>query len=140
LIKCGPITFVTVFIHKTVHDFENLSRAVNECNASRFRGKDKEGANMYNRRPLSPGIFSTTVTMKDVFFWDMTPCRSSKENRPFGGTYRLHLQGNESLSLRSSQKAYVSRRTAKKRASCNDTSAVCFIRYPEVDIGGPLLR
>jgi hypothetical protein len=34
--------------------------------------------------------------LKDVVFWDVKPCDSSK-NRRFGGTYRLHLEGNESL-------------------------------------------
>jgi hypothetical protein len=34
----------------------------------------------------------TAVTMKNVVFWDVAPCRSCV-NRRFGGTYRLHLQG-----------------------------------------------
>jgi hypothetical protein len=33
--------------------------------------------------------------MTDVF-WDFVQCGSSY-NRRFGGTYRLHLQGNETL-------------------------------------------
>jgi hypothetical protein len=33
-----------------------------------------------------------SVTMNNVAFWDVTPCDSCK-NRLFGGTYRLHLQG-----------------------------------------------
>jgi hypothetical protein len=33
----------------------------------------------------------TAVTMKDVVFWDVVPCRSCV-NRRFVGTYRLHLQ------------------------------------------------
>jgi hypothetical protein len=33
--------------------------------------------------------------MKNDVFWDLTPCCSSKKNRHFGGTCRLHLQGNE---------------------------------------------
>jgi hypothetical protein len=35
---------------------------------------------------------STAVTMMIIIFWEMTPCGSSK-NRRFGGSYRLHLQG-----------------------------------------------
>jgi hypothetical protein len=31
------------------------------------------------------------VTMKNVVFWDVAPCRYFV-NRRFGGTYRLHLQ------------------------------------------------
>jgi hypothetical protein len=34
----------------------------------------------------------TAVTMKNVVFWDVTPCGSSKSRR-FGGTCRLHHQG-----------------------------------------------
>jgi hypothetical protein len=34
----------------------------------------------------------TAVTMKNVVFWDVTPCRSCM-NRRFVGTYRFHLQG-----------------------------------------------
>jgi hypothetical protein len=36
----------------------------------------------------------TAVTMKNSLFWDMVPCRSC-ENRRFGGTYSLHLQGRK---------------------------------------------
>jgi hypothetical protein len=35
----------------------------------------------------------TVVTMKNVVFWDVTP-RDFRKNRCFGGTYRLHLQGD----------------------------------------------
>jgi hypothetical protein len=34
------------------------------------------------------------VTMKNVVFWDVAPCRSCV-NRRFGGTYRLHLKGRK---------------------------------------------
>jgi hypothetical protein len=32
----------------------------------------------------------TVVTMKNVVFWDVMP-RSSRKDRRFGGTYRLHI-------------------------------------------------
>jgi hypothetical protein len=32
--------------------------------------------------------------MKDVVFWDVRPC-GSRNNRRFGGTYRLQLHGNK---------------------------------------------
>jgi hypothetical protein len=32
------------------------------------------------------------MTMKNAVFWDVAPCDSCK-NRVFGGTYRLHHQG-----------------------------------------------
>jgi hypothetical protein len=35
----------------------------------------------------------TAVVMKSSIFWDITPCSSLKDNRHFGGTYRLHLHG-----------------------------------------------
>jgi hypothetical protein len=69
----------------------------------------------------------TAVTMKDVVFWDVRSCGSSKISRRFGGTYRLHLQGNENLSLLSMQRGYASRRTAKK-APYNGTPIVVLIR------------
>jgi hypothetical protein len=34
------------------------------------------------------------VTMKNVVFWDVAPCRSCV-NRRFGRTYRFHLQGRK---------------------------------------------
>jgi hypothetical protein len=37
--------------------------------------------------------------MKVAVFWDMWPCGSSKKNQRFGETYRLHPQGNETLSF-----------------------------------------
>jgi hypothetical protein len=37
-------------------------------------------------------------TMKNVVFWDVEPCGSCR-NRRFGGTYRLHRQGEEIIIL-----------------------------------------
>jgi hypothetical protein len=34
------------------------------------------------------------VTMKNGVFWEVTSCGSCKDRR-FGGTYRLHHQGNK---------------------------------------------
>jgi hypothetical protein len=36
----------------------------------------------------------TAVILKNVVFWDVTPCDSCK-NRRFGGTWRLHNQGDK---------------------------------------------
>jgi hypothetical protein len=36
--------------------------------------------------------------MRNVFFWDVTPCGSCK-NRRFGGTYRLYLQDEKIVEL-----------------------------------------
>jgi hypothetical protein len=76
---------------------------------------------------------------ENVVLWDMTPCGSSKKNRRFGGTYRLHLQGNKPLSLSSYQGGSASRRSAK-RASCNHSSSVVFIRYRAIVVYGPSLH
>jgi hypothetical protein len=42
---------------------------------------------------------STAGTMKNAVFWGVTPCGSCK-NRRFGGTYRLHYQGDENRPAR----------------------------------------
>jgi hypothetical protein len=55
--------------------------------------------------------------MKHVVFLGVMPRGSCKNSRRFGGTYRLHFQGNDTQSIPSSQRGYASRLTAK-RASC----------------------
>jgi hypothetical protein len=45
----------------------------------------------------------TAVTVKNTVFWDVAPCRSCV-NRPFGGTYRLNLQGRKILERGTSRK------------------------------------
>jgi hypothetical protein len=35
----------------------------------------------------------TSVVMKTIIFWDVTPHSPLSVNRRFGGTYRLNLQG-----------------------------------------------
>jgi hypothetical protein len=41
----------------------------------------------------------TAVTMKNGVFWDVTP-RASCKNRRFGGTWRLHHQGDKNRRSR----------------------------------------
>jgi hypothetical protein len=38
--------------------------------------------------------------MKSIIIWDMTPCNLLKVNRRFGGTYRLHIQGQNIRRVR----------------------------------------
>jgi hypothetical protein len=38
-------------------------------------------------------LCKTYFITKSANFWDITPCSPSSVNRRFGGTYRLHLQG-----------------------------------------------
>jgi hypothetical protein len=40
------------------------------------------------------------MTMKNVVFWDVAPC-GSRKNGNFGGTYCLHLQGENNLLAKS---------------------------------------
>jgi hypothetical protein len=57
---------------------------------------------LYSNRIQAPQDFvhhvrievCTAVTMKYTVFWDVTPSDSYK-NRRFGGTYRLHHQGDK---------------------------------------------
>jgi hypothetical protein len=39
------------------------------------------------------GCSRTVYRMKSATFWDITLCSPLKVTRRFGGTYRLHLQG-----------------------------------------------
>jgi hypothetical protein len=51
-----------------------------------------------NYKPISRYVgfeVFTAVVMKSIILWDITPCSPSSFNRPFGGTYRLHLQGRK---------------------------------------------
>jgi hypothetical protein len=37
----------------------------------------------------------TAALLKSTIFWDIAPCSPLRDNRRFGGTYRLHLQGQK---------------------------------------------
>jgi hypothetical protein len=39
----------------------------------------------------------TAVVVKNIIFWDVTPCSLLRCNRRFGETYRVHLQGRRKL-------------------------------------------
>jgi hypothetical protein len=43
---------------------------------------------------LDPELSDHDIIYKNAIFWDVTPC-SSCENRQFGGTCRLHRQGEK---------------------------------------------
>jgi hypothetical protein len=50
------------------------------------------------------------LEIKSTIFWDITPCSPVSDNRRFGGTYRLHLQGrNNKLSKKPAWKKVASR-------------------------------
>jgi hypothetical protein len=47
---------------------------------------------------------STAIRITEsINFWDITPCSPLSVNRCFGGTYRLHLEGQEISSARTSK-------------------------------------
>jgi hypothetical protein len=64
---------------------------------------------MWDLRRLSSGIFFEAITMKDIAFWDMTPCDSSKNNRRFRRVHCRHLLNNKTLFPARSEKAEESR-------------------------------
>jgi hypothetical protein len=52
--------------------------------------------------------------MKNAIFWDVTPC-SSRKIRHFGGTYRLHHQGDNNRRARNNVSSnYQPNHAAKK--------------------------
>jgi hypothetical protein len=50
---------------------------------------------------------------KNAIFWDVTPCGSCK-NRRFGGTQRLHHQGDKNRLARNVSSNYQPMHAAKK--------------------------
>jgi hypothetical protein len=52
-----------------------------------------EQIKLQQKRHVRLEVFAA-VTMKNVVFWDITPCGLCK-SRCFGGTYRLHHQGGK---------------------------------------------
>jgi hypothetical protein len=97
---------------------ENMGRTVHILNTRRGGGERKTNIRRKPRRETITGvdlgrklkcIFKTQITninflvrfevltavsMKNVVFWDVAPCRSCV-NWSFGGKYRLHLQGRK---------------------------------------------
>jgi hypothetical protein len=45
-------------------------------------------------------LWQSIIMVMIIIFWEMTPCGSYK-NRRFGGSYRLHLQGDECEQVQS---------------------------------------
>jgi hypothetical protein len=65
----------------------------------------------------------TAVVMKSIIFWDMTPSSLLSFNRRFGGTYRLHLQG---------QRNKFSKKPASKQVASKDDTLLLFLVNPQV--------
>jgi hypothetical protein len=56
------------------------------------KGRDYLGELGVDGRVVGMGLEYNIWIMMIIIFWEMTPCGSYK-NRRFGGSYRLHLQG-----------------------------------------------
>jgi hypothetical protein len=75
-----------------------------------------------------------SFVLKSIIFWDMTPCSPLGFNRRFGGTYRLHLQGQRNRFSKPASKHVESRAfcwfaepissTLKMEAICSSETSV----------------
>jgi hypothetical protein len=59
-----------------------------------LHGTKSQKASMTSRFLLVKSVLRTTSWLKNGVFWEITPCGSCK-NRRFGGTQRLHRQGDK---------------------------------------------
>jgi hypothetical protein len=77
--------------------------------------------------------------MKNAVVWHMMTPRGSCKNRSFGGTYPIHLPGNNNQILPSSHRGCTSRRT-RKRTSCNGISIDVSMCYGGDIVDAPSFR
>jgi hypothetical protein len=54
------------------------------------------------------------IYLKNAVFWDVTPCDSCK-NQSFGGTYRLHHQGDKNRRARNNVSSILQPKHATKK-------------------------
>jgi hypothetical protein len=71
---------------------------------------------------------STAVPMMIIIFWEMTPCGSYK-NRRFGGSYRLHLQGEQIRAGTERNSKLLYRRRLGKHSIHELTVSLCTCSY-----------
>jgi hypothetical protein len=64
----------------------------------------------------------TAVVMKSSIFWDIKPCSPLKFNRRFGGTYRLHLQGQKISRARNQRESRLQNGTHRGRGGAAEQS------------------
>jgi hypothetical protein len=50
-------------------------------------------------------VETKSIVTKSPLFWDIRPCSPLKDNRRFGTTYRLHLQGRRISQARNHHEA-----------------------------------
>jgi hypothetical protein len=82
----------------------------------------------------------TAMTMKNVVFWDVTPCGCCM-NRRFGGTYRFHHQGDKNRRGRKMLAASSNRSTGNYETIvipyCNPTGTATKMKAKETLASGP---
>jgi hypothetical protein len=62
------------------------------------------------------------LRVKSIILWDMTPCSPLRFSRRFGGTYRLHLQGQRNRFRKPASKQIVeTQRTTRRHIPEDDT-------------------
>jgi hypothetical protein len=71
----------------------HVSAVQNKSTQSIKRLEQQGKAQSKDHGGLVTYLSKTTINMKSIIFWDVTPCSLLSCNRRFGGTYRLHLQG-----------------------------------------------
>jgi hypothetical protein len=80
-------------------------------------------ANRYENKRKCCRIF-TAVTMKNAFFWDVTPCGSCK-NRRFGGSCHLHLQGRKHPRAKKSVSSWLTYWTSVRQKKSTNYAVNC---------------
>jgi hypothetical protein len=83
----------------------------------------------------------TSLLLKSINFWDITPCSPLSVNRRFGGTFRLHIQGRRNK---------FSKKPASKQVACHLHNHRCenlksytvyfFLEYTTTFYGAPFME
>jgi hypothetical protein len=100
-------------VFRTAEIISLALRHLGKCNIWGFHGDDYEGFRVLgykiqfvlHRKHITSLLYSprfeifTAMAMKNTVFWDVTT-RGSCKNRSFGGTYRLHHDGDKNRRAR----------------------------------------
>jgi hypothetical protein len=92
------IALPSLFVHRQVTALEPLSGGdYEECRRLVYKTPVRASQETHYVSTTEPSrvmLFFTAVTIENAIFWDVTP-RDTCKNRCFGGTYRLHYQGDK---------------------------------------------
>jgi hypothetical protein len=81
-------------VHEAGNYTPSMSRLARQCGILNISQPERSPRPVIGiASPLRFEVF-TTVAMKNTVFWHITQCGYCK-NRRFGGTYRLHHQGDK---------------------------------------------